>query len=85
MGRVHPPAALVPQGLLDASDLERKTESGRLQTIPGSVPGAGRFPEGCVFRNRCAHATERCETLPRWSGDATHGYACWHPVGGERG
>ena len=73
------------RGLLAASDLEHETESGRLSTIPGSVPGAGRFPAGCVFRNRCDHATDRCAQLPPWAGDAAHGFACWHPAGGPHG
>ncbi|MDE9364640.1 ABC transporter ATP-binding protein [Luteipulveratus sp. YIM 133132] len=67
-------------GLLAASDLAR-TDDGRLLTIPGSVPQAGAFPPGCVFRNRCAAATSACETLPSWVGpDPEHGHACVHPV-----
>nr|WP_256841573.1 ABC transporter ATP-binding protein [Ornithinimicrobium cryptoxanthini] len=93
------------QGLVAASDLEgvRKGEGVRqgegvqdrearapLATIRGNVPPAGRFPEGCVFRNRCDFATAECETLPPWTPRGTHdagerasGYACFHPVGGE--
>jgi oligopeptide/dipeptide ABC transporter ATP-binding protein len=75
------------QGLVAASELERV--EGRLPAIPGAVPQAGRFPDGCVFRNRCAHATPRCGTRPPWtehgSGDRAHGYACWHPAGGISG
>lgn len=33
---------------------------GELPTIPGMVPPAGSFPEGCVFAPRCQYATERC-------------------------
>ncbi|MGN6751470.1 MAG: ABC transporter ATP-binding protein [Intrasporangium sp.] len=69
------------QGLLDASDLEDTGQHARLRTIPGSVPPAGRFPAGCVFRNRCSHATQACETLPPWTGpDPGQGYACFHPA-----
>ncbi|MDP6839795.1 MAG: ABC transporter ATP-binding protein, partial [Planctomycetota bacterium] len=32
----------------------------RLQTIPGMVPPATRFPSGCRFHPRCPIATERC-------------------------
>jgi len=53
----------------------------RLTTIPGTVPAAGHFPSGCVFRNRCPHATEICATTPAWSGTPTTGYACHHPAG----
>ena len=38
------------EGLLGASDLTRRAGR-RLRTIPGSVPAAGDFPDGCVFRN----------------------------------
>ena len=33
---------------------------GRLNTIPGVVPPAGKFPSGCVFAPRCKYATEKC-------------------------
>jgi peptide/nickel transport system ATP-binding protein len=70
------------QGLVAASDLSLTGTGGRLPTIPGSVPAAGRFPEGCVFRNRCAHATEICATRPSWATTSgEHGHACFHPAG----
>ncbi|GAA1711362.1 ABC transporter ATP-binding protein [Kribbella yunnanensis] len=81
------------QGLLAASNLDNVPASGsaapragtgsrpRLTTIPGTVPAAGHFPSGCVFRNRCPHATDRCATTPTWSGTSTSGYACHHPAG----
>jgi oligopeptide/dipeptide ABC transporter ATP-binding protein len=73
------------EGLLAASDLTATVPTGiggkgRLPTIPGSVPGAGRFPAGCVFRTRCAHATSVCEELPAWTETETGGFACWHPA-----
>ncbi len=69
------------RGLIGASDLELTRADGRLYTIQGSVPGAGRFPAGCVFRNRCTHATTECEQLPPWEGPGPEqGFACWHPV-----
>ena len=51
----------------------------RLQEIPGTVPGLGHLPAGCVFAPRCAHAEDRCrakypsfeEKLPG------HWAACW--------
>ena len=55
------------QGLIAASDLT--SEAGRrLWTIPGSVPPAGEFPDGCVFRNRCTFATDECAVRPAWTG-----------------
>ncbi|MFI6503314.1 ABC transporter ATP-binding protein [Nonomuraea typhae] len=64
------------EGLLASSRLTPRGT--RLPTIKGSVPPAGGFPGGCVFRNRCPHATPECETEPELTGDG-HGYACWHP------
>ena len=71
------------QGLIAASDLT--SEAGRrLWTIPGSVPPAGEFPDGCVFRNRCTFATDECAVRPAWTGpDPSRGYACHHPAGGR--
>ncbi len=68
------------QGLLDASDMDASDEDGQLRTIPGTVPAAGRFPSGCVFRNRCPRATVECEQLPIWDGTDDTGHACWHPI-----
>lgn len=69
------------QGLLATSDLETVDAHGHLQTIAGSVPAAGQFPSGCVFRNRCPYATAICKTAPGWSRDGTnHWYACHHPA-----
>ncbi|MFI6290546.1 ABC transporter ATP-binding protein [Nonomuraea sp. NPDC050790] len=64
------------EGLLAASRLTPRGT--RLPTIKGSVPPAGAFPDGCVFRNRCPFASPQCETEPALTGEA-HGYACWHP------
>jgi peptide/nickel transport system ATP-binding protein len=68
------------RGLLDASagttDASRRDARGRLPVIPGIVPPVGAFPEGCVFRNRCPRATERCLETPLLTG----GVACWHPL-----
>ena len=69
------------RGLLDASDLEAVDERRRLRTIPGVVPPAGHFPDGCVFRTRCPNASPTCASRPPWSGDEARGYACFHPVG----
>jgi peptide/nickel transport system ATP-binding protein len=73
------------QGLLAASDLDDAPPGGRLPTIRGTVPAAGAFPEGCVFRSRCDHATEVCATTPAWTGPHPgEGFACHHPAHEER-
>jgi oligopeptide/dipeptide ABC transporter ATP-binding protein len=64
------------RGLIAASDLE--ADQSRLVTIPGSVPAAGRFPSGCVFRNRCDRATDQCAETPQWTGGPERGFACWN-------
>jgi peptide/nickel transport system ATP-binding protein len=64
------------EGLLGASKLTPRGT--RLPTIKGTVPPAGEFPDGCVFRNRCVHATAGCESEPALTGDG-HAYACWNP------
>ncbi|MFP5335378.1 MAG: ABC transporter ATP-binding protein [Actinomycetes bacterium] len=70
------------QGLIAASDLTAVDERGRLATIRGSVPPAGRFPAGCVFRNRCGHATDVCASRPGWTATGpSSGFACFRPAG----
>ncbi|HLU75934.1 MAG TPA: ABC transporter ATP-binding protein [Nonomuraea sp.] len=65
------------EGLLAASKLTPRGT--RLPTIQGSVPPAGQFPGGCVFRNRCPHADTACEKVPALTGEG-HAHACWHPA-----
>jgi peptide/nickel transport system ATP-binding protein len=72
-------------GLLVASAATAVHERGtRLPTIPGSVPSAGAFPSGCVFRNRCVRADEACVAVPTLTGDG-HLAACFHPLDVTRG
>ena len=79
-------------GLLASSaattDASRRDARGRLPVVPGSVPGAGEFPSGCVFRTRCRAADAQCEQVPplepidtdAGSAVAPRRVACWHPV-----
>jgi peptide/nickel transport system ATP-binding protein len=47
------------RGLMDAVPLlEGKRE--RLKVIPGTVPPATDWPQGCRFHERCEHAWELC-------------------------
>ncbi|HEX7084528.1 MAG TPA: ABC transporter ATP-binding protein [Gaiellaceae bacterium] len=68
-------------GLLATSSAvsEGAARGPELPTIRGSVPAAGRFPAGCVFRSRCDRATDECKTMPPLEGDE-HAFACWHPI-----
>ena len=66
--------------LLDAiPPLDQDVPGRHLRAIPGSVPGLGRFPPGCPFRNRCPSADARCESMPPPEGEE-HAFACWHPL-----
>jgi peptide/nickel transport system ATP-binding protein len=69
-------------GLVAASAATATAPPGeRLPTIVGSVPPAGRFPSGCVFRNRCPRADGSCEAIPALVELAPgHHAACVHPV-----
>ena len=50
-----------------------------LYTIPGMVPSAYDFPEGCRFRDRCEFASEACLTEPPIEEVAPgHQIACHH-------
>jgi peptide/nickel transport system ATP-binding protein len=39
-----------------------RKDHGRLDTIPGFLPGLGESIAGCVFADRCAFADDRCRT-----------------------
>jgi len=85
------------RGLVRASDLgpvgspDGSSDHRPLPTIPGSVPAAGEFPSGCVFRSRCERADQACEVQPPWDGQPDDGWACVHPYdpsvteGGDHG
>lgn len=57
---MHPYTA----GLLRCIPVPGKTRRGaRLGSVPGIVPNLVGDLSGCMFRNRCAHATAACESL----------------------
>ncbi len=55
----------------------------RLRVIPGAVPDATRFPEGCRFHPRCPHADAFCRERAPALLDVTpgHAVACWKAEG----
>ncbi len=63
-----------------AVTLDGPTPTGRLPSIPGSVPADGRFPSGCPFRDRCERAVPRCTEVPADRRDGERVVACWNPV-----
>lgn len=72
-GPLHP----YTRGLLHSLPIRGSTE--RLYVIPGTVPGPGQLPQGCVFHPRCQYATERCrrEVPPRTQVSDGHTVKCW--------
>jgi dipeptide transport system ATP-binding protein len=64
-----------------ASLPERSAASGRLETIPGVVPGAFDRPRGCLFAPRCRYATRRSSEirpdLRPWQGGQVR---CHYPL-----
>ena len=72
------PAHPYTRGLLNS--IPKLTgHSGRLEAIPGQVPSPFSYPSGCHFRDRCAHAIDRCtqEVPPLMELAAGHRAACW--------
>ncbi|MDR5778623.1 ABC transporter ATP-binding protein [Caballeronia sp. LZ065] len=53
----------------------RSKETGRLDTIPGSLPSPGAIAQGCIFAPRCKLADERClkDAPPPYRVAAAHG------------
>jgi oligopeptide/dipeptide ABC transporter ATP-binding protein len=70
----HPYTAAL---LAAAPPRDRKVD--RLAAIPGTVPSATRWPSGCRFHPRCAHAWERCieEPPPLLEAGSGHHARCW--------
>lgn len=64
---------------IGADDLEELLGQ-PLSAIPGQVPGLGRFPAGCRFRDRCAHAVAACSEEPPVTQQDEHRFACWNPA-----
>jgi len=56
----------------------KRKDHGRLDTIPGFLPGPGEVPVGCVFAERCALATDRCvqETPPMYEVSSSRSSRC---------
>ena len=50
-----------------------------LRSIPGQIPAAGEYGEGCRFRNRCTFAQGVCETPPPYRTLPAEGQRarCW--------
>jgi peptide/nickel transport system ATP-binding protein/oligopeptide transport system ATP-binding protein len=67
-------------GLLSSVPRIDRPRSRRMKPIDGMPPSPNDLPSGCRFRPRCAHAFDKCETLPELSrsdADGSHLDACW--------
>lgn len=66
----------IPDGAELAVLLDR-----RLDTIRGSVPALGHFPNGCRFRGRCDGEIEECSRTPDITDAGSgHLFKCWNPA-----
>ena len=73
------------KGLLQSIPRLDVARGAELTTIKGAPPEPGRLPSGCAFRNRCAHAQQRCaDERPELQGAegwaSGHLAACWFPL-----
>ncbi len=66
-------------GLLGALP-QRAGSSGRLNQIPGVMPGLAKIPPGCPFRNRCSLAQEICKKQPELEQKSTGTFVACHMV-----
>ena len=71
------------EGLM--STLPKFDQPGKLATIPGVVPPAGKYPSGCVFEPRCPYATEKCRECkpPLVELDNEHAVRCFRYINEE--
>ena len=79
------PAHPYTQGLLRCIPVPGKTKRGeRLGSVPGIVPNLVGDLEGCMFRNRCPHATRRMRYGRRTAGQIVLWRSCprLHPQPG---
>ena len=60
---------------------ERSESKGRLNTIPGVVPGIADRPQGCVFNPRCKYVQQKClDIQPGFSGTLDMKTRCHFPL-----
>ena len=62
------------KGLVAALPGAHRARKSRINAMPGQVPHASEFSDGCRFANRCDYATEQCQQTPPMRDHV----ACWH-------
>ncbi|MEX2409533.1 MAG: ABC transporter ATP-binding protein, partial [Rhodovibrionaceae bacterium] len=75
------------QALLECDPGRIKQKTRHLPTIPGELPNLIDLPAGCIFRDRCPHAWERCaeEHPPAYEAGEGHFARCHLIEEPERG
>ena len=78
----HSPRHPYTEGLLLSMPGALAEPRGPLHVSPGRVPDLFEVPEGCRFRDRCAHAIDRCKEVDPRLETLSDGraVACIHPV-----
>jgi oligopeptide/dipeptide ABC transporter ATP-binding protein len=74
----HNPKHPYTRRLIDCDPGHIKERARVLPTIPGEVPDLTKLPTGCIFRDRCDQAMDRCATVPPLARlSEGHNAACW--------
>ncbi|UWQ89788.1 ABC transporter ATP-binding protein [Rhodobacteraceae bacterium M382] len=74
----HHPRHPYTRRLIECDPGHIKTRARVLPTIPGEVPDLANLPTGCIFRDRCEQANERCAQVPALTKlKEGHFAACW--------
>jgi oligopeptide/dipeptide ABC transporter ATP-binding protein len=58
----HRPAHPYTQALFECDPGRIKIATRNLPTIPGDLPDLVQVPPGCIFKDRCPHRWDRCDT-----------------------
>lgn len=74
----HNPKHPYTRRLIECDPGHIKERARILPTIPGEVPDLANLPTGCIFRDRCDQAMERCAIVPPLARLSDgHNAACW--------
>ncbi|AXI41886.1 ABC transporter ATP-binding protein [Sulfitobacter sp. SK011] len=74
----HNPKHPYTRRLIECDPGHIKERARILPTIPGEVPDLANLPKGCIFRDRCEQAMDRCATMPPLARlSEGHNAACW--------
>lgn len=74
----HSPKHPYTRRLIECDPGHFKERARVLPTIPGEVPDLINLPAGCIFRERCDKAMERCAAVPPLTRlSEGHNAACW--------